>query len=531
MPRIIRPTTAVALLAALVLVLAACGGGSSSSSGSNGDNLTVALDLSDMPTLDLARVSADRMLALVPLFGQTLVNVDPADPTKLLPGLATHWEANKEATSATFDLREGVKFSSGNPLTAQDVKFTFDRVKNIQGAPSDKFQAITDVEVLGDHQVRVDLAAPDSSFVTSTGSLFFSILDSKELASHGATSGVDASKTDQAQPFLDANTAGTGPYELKEWKRNQQAVFEANPDYWGPKPKYKTITFLDIRDASTQSQLIRRGDVDVALDIDADTADSMKNESSVKVLSTPSYNLIYMAINNASPANPQLANPAVRQAIQKVVDYDGISSGLAHGAPRPAAVVPRGFQGVDGVAPVKTDVEGAKSLMKQAGVGGFAVDVSFANLVQYGIPLTTLWEKLKSDLAQIDITVNLRPTEYESWVSAYRDKKLALTSSFYGPDFFDSSNFFDPFGRNDGNIAKRMSMNMPSGQPLFDQYLRTVDSATRDGIAAKLVTAMRDDATFIPIVQPNKIIVYRDGLRGVAYSPNANVTILDISPS
>ncbi|MFD6517706.1 ABC transporter substrate-binding protein [Rhodococcus sp. NPDC060176] len=532
MSTIKRTAKMIALSAVPVVALAACGGGSSSSAGGGGaDDLSVAINLSDMSSLDLARVSADRMLAVVPLFGETLVDLDPADPTKLVPGLATHWETNADASSATFDIREGVTFSSGNPLTAQDVKFSLDRVKNIQGAPSDKLQAVTDIQVLDDHKVRVDLKGPDSSFVASTGTLFFAILDSKEVTAHGGTSGPDASSTDQAQAFLDANTAGTGPYVLKEWKRNQQAVFEANPNYWGLKPTYKTITLLDIRDSSTQSQLIRRGDVDIALDIDADTADSITGSAGIEVLNTPSFNLIYMALNNASGVNPQLANPIVRQAIQKVIDYKGISDGLAKGSPRPAAVVPLGFQGASAVDPIQTDVEGAKKLMSESGVGGFKVDVQLANIVQYGIPLTTLWEKLKSDLAQIDIDLTLQPTEYESWVSAYRDKKIAMTSSFFGPDFFDSSNFFDPFGRNDGNVAKRMSLNLPAGQPLFDQYLRTVNPAERDKVAAQLVTAMRDDATFIPIVQPNKVIVYRDSLRGVAYSPNKNVTLLDVTPA
>jgi peptide/nickel transport system substrate-binding protein len=534
-PRAIQ-SKLLGLLVVSALAVSACGGGgnavSNGASGGNADDLRVAINLADMASLDLARVSADEMLAVVPLFGQTLVDIDPKDPSTLAPELATSWKSNAGATSATFTLRKDVKFSTGNPMTAKDVKFSLDRVKNIQGAPSDKLQAVKDIVVVDDYTVRIDLKAPDSSFIASTGTLFFAILDSKDVMAHGGTSDINAAKTDKAQSYLDAHTDGTGPYTLKSWSRNQQAVFQANPNYWGDKPKYKTITFLDIRDGSTQSQLIQKGDVEIALDIDPDTAASLKSSSGVKVLSTPSFNMIYMALNNASKDNPQLADHRVRQAIQKVVDYDGISKGLAQGAPRPPAVVPLGFLGSSDTKPIQTDVAGAKALMAQAGVAnGFNVQVSFANVIQYGVQLTTLWEKLKSDLAQIKINLTLKPTEYDSWIAAYRAKTLAMTSSFYGPDFFDSSNFFDPFGHNSGNVAKRMTMNIPNGEALFSKYLATVDPAARKQLAIQLVTAMRDDATFIPIAEPNKIIVYRDSLNGVAYSPNKNVTLLQVTPS
>ena len=534
MSRTLPPRLAALVGLVLAVCLSGCAAGSDPApSNSASKDLRIAINLADMASLDLARVSADAMLAVVPLFGQTLVSVNPDDVTKLDPMLAESWEVSDDASSVTFTLRQDVTFSTGRPMTAEDVKFSFDRVKNIQGAPSDKLQSIESTTVIDDHTIRFDLVAPDSGFVASTATLFFAIMDSQEVIAQGGASDVAAVDTDDAQSFLDANTVGTGPYQLREWRRNEQAVFEPNPEYWGEEePAFDTITFADIREPATQAQLIQRGDVDVALDIDADTAAGLPTDNGVEVLTTPSFNLIYMALNNASADVPAFGDLRVRQAVQKVIDYDGISKGLAQGSPRPAAAVPLGFLGADDIEPVATDVEGAKQLMAEAGYeDGFDVEVSFANVVQYGVPLNALWEKLASDLAQIDIRLTLKPTEFDSWIEAYRAGELPMTSSFYGPDFFDTSMFLDPFGRNDGVVALRVAMDIPGNQALFDEYKASTDQELRRDLAEQMITAMRDDASIITIVQPKKIIAHRDDLSGVAYSPTSNVTVLDITRS
>ncbi|MDR6174213.1 peptide/nickel transport system substrate-binding protein [Nocardioides zeae] len=533
MSRTLQSRLAALVGLVLALCLSGCMVGSDSSPTASSKDLRIAVNLADMASLDLARVSADAMLAVVPLFGQTLVSVDPDDVTQLEPLLAESWEVSDDASSVTFTLRQDVTFSTGRPMTAEDVKFSFDRVKNIQGAPSDKLQSVSEITVVDDHTVRFDLVAPDSGFVASTATLFFAIMDSQEVIAQGGASDADAVSTDDAQSFLDANTVGTGPYQLRDWRRNEQAVFEPNPEYWGDEePAFETITFADIREPATQAQLVQRGDVDVALDIDADTAAGLQSSSGAEVLTTPSFNLIYMALNNGSADVPAFGDLRVRQAVQKVIDYDGISQAFTQDSPRPAAAVPLGFLGADDVEPVDTDVEGARALMAEAGYeDGFDVQVSFANVVQYGVPLNALWEKLASDLAQINIDLTLQPTEFDSWIEAYRAGDLPMTSSFYGPDFFDTSMFIDPLGRNDGVVAQRVDMDIPGNQALFDEYKASTDQTLREELATQMITAMRDDASIIAIVQPKKIIVHRDDLSGVAYSPTSNVTVLDISRS
>lgn len=522
---------AVACTAAIAL-----GGCASSNNNNNGggdaasekSDLVIGMALGDLATLDPARVLADAMQLVIPLYSDTLVDVDQDDPRKIVPAIATEWEVSDDLKTYTFTLRDDVTFPSGNKLTAEDVKFSLMRIKNVQGASAFKMGNVEKIDAVDETTVVFTLTGADSSFPSRMTAPYLAILDSKTLQENGGVADETAVDTDTAQEFLDTTTVGTGAYELSKWSRNADIVFTASDSYWGEEPTFQTITIRDIRDASTQRQLVEKGDIDIAMDIDPDTAASLEKAAGVKVVKEQSFNLNYIAIGNTA-ANPELQDQRVRQAIQAAIDYDGISAALADGAPRPAAVVPIGFLGADGVDPVQTDPERAKSLMKEAGVSDMSIDVTYANVTWYGVSQQALWEKMKADLAQIGITLNLVPAEYANWIAAYRAQELSLTSGLWAPEDFDSSSYFDPFGREEGIYGVRTKMTFPIGQELYTQYLSEKDADKREDIAVELITAMRDNATLIPIVQPNKIFVHSDQIDNVRYSPDAQLRISDIT--
>ena len=179
-----------------------------------------------------------------------------------------------------------------------------------------------------------------------------------------------------------------------------------------------------------------------------------------------------------------------------------------------------------------TDVAGAKQLMQDAGKGdGFSVDVTFANYAPYGVPLTTLWEKLADDLSKIGITLNLKPVEYDAWLEAFRGGGLQMTSSIWAPDFLDVTNYLDWFGSPDSPVAKRVGFTSTESGDLFKQVVATTDPAKREDLSAQAATIMRDDGSLIPLVQPNSIIVYGDKIGNVVYSPNHQIELIDITPT
>ncbi len=529
----LKRTISTALAACVVaLSLTACGSGSSDSdSGNAADELRLGIALGDLATFDPARVLADAMQLVIPMYAETLVDVDQDDPKTVLPNLATSWEASEDLKTYTFKLRDDVTFPSGNTMTAEDVKFSLERVKNVQGASAFKMGIVDSVNVVDDTTVEFVLTGPDSSFPSRMAAPYLSVFDSKVLQENGAVSDASAVTADDAQAFMDKTTVGTGPYELEEWRRNSEVVFKLRDDYWGEAPAFDTIVLEDIRDASTQAQLVERGDIDIAMDIEPDTAASLEGKDGIKVVTEPSFNINYLAMNHQSKDAPELADDKVRQAIQMAVDYDGISSALADGAPRPAAVVPIGFVGADKVEPIGYDPDAAKKLLDEAGVSGLELDVEFANVTWYGVSQQSLWEKLQSDFDKVGIKVNIRPVEYEKWIEGYRAGEFSITSGLWAPEDFDSSSYFDPFGREAGIYGERTSMDFPIGQKLYDEYLAEKDPAGRETIAEELITAMRDDATLIPLFQANKFLVHSDAVTGVRYSPNKQIRLAEIKPS
>lgn len=535
MPRLKRSYhVGLPLGVAIALLLSACGGAAASgaktsATGSGSNVLRIAVDLGDLSTLDPAKEIADASQAVLPLSGDMLVDVDPAAPTKVIPMLAEKWDVSADSKQYTFHLRKGVKFSTGAELSASDVKFSFDRLRNLEGPPAFLLDTVKQISVVDPLTVRFDLSSSDSALLAKLAAPYLVVLDSKALAAHGGVSDTTAKNSDKVGSYLDTATIGSGQYQLTEWKRNERLVFAANPNYWGDKPRFNQIILQDVREAATQSQLLQRGDADIVMNLDSDTAKSIEKSPGVKITSSPALNLIYIGINNKYPSLPQLADVRVRQAIQKGIDYEGIAAAFSPGAKRPAAVDPLGLQGADSVQPFATDVQGAKKLLAAAGVTKLSIDVTFANQVLYGIPLTTLWEKIKSDLSKIGVEINLKPVEYSAWISAFRAHELPMTTGLWAPDYIDTATYLDVFGRTDGLIIKRVSASLPSGDKLYQKYLTETNASQRTLVATEALTMMRDDSSVFPVIQPNKIIGFRDDLTGVRYSPNKSINVPEIA--
>ena len=176
---------------------------------------------------------------------------------------------SQDGTTYTFKLRPGVKFTSGNPLTANDVRFSLRRLKHLKDNPSFFMDPVKDIEVVNDTTVRIVLAAPDASFLAALAAVPCGVVDSKTVMAQGGTDAEDAKDKDKATEYLNNQSAGSGPYKLVSFTKNDEAVLERNATYWGPKPHFAKIIFKHVQNATTQREMVERGDADIAHDFES----------------------------------------------------------------------------------------------------------------------------------------------------------------------------------------------------------------------------------------------------------------------
>src|SRR5258707_4062498 len=195
------------------------------------------------------------------------------------------------------------------------------------------------------------------------------IIDSKRVTQNGGTADDAADTTDKAEEWLNQNSAGSGPFILKGWQKNNVISLERNPTYFLGAPKLAKVDVRDVPSPATQKLQVETGDVDVALSLTPDLIDTLKGNPNVKVTLGQSLDNLYMGLTTDPAINPNLAKKEVRQAIRAAIDYDGVLALTNNQAIRGPAVYSIGLLGLtqadaDSLNP-KYDVEKANQLLEQ----------------------------------------------------------------------------------------------------------------------------------------------------------------------
>lgn len=436
---------------------------------------------------------------------------DSTKPGEFVPLIATELPSvSEDGLEVTIPLRQGVKFHSGNDMTAEDLVFSWNRLKNI------KFQAsflATDywdaVEAVDSHTIKITLKSPNVALVPILASTPLAVSDSKLLKEHGGTDAEDADQVDTAKEWINAgNSVGTGPMRLTAWDITGEVVLEKHPDYWGEPVKLDRIIWRNIADANSQLQAVQAGEADIAYSLDPDAAASVESDENLQLITGPSLAIEYLAMHTQEDPGGPIANPLVRQAIGHAIDYAGIIDGITQGAAiQPATIAPEPLLGTIEIQDKKfvTDVTKAQQLFDESGVGPTELTLTFAadGLGEGGIDLQTLCAKLQSDLQQIDgLTVSLNPMDAATRLEDYRAGKLQFTISGWTPDYVDIHTYAEPFGRTDTAAAKRVGYSNPEVDAWLDAGIAESDEAARSQIYQDILTTIIADAPFLVLYQP-----------------------------
>jgi peptide/nickel transport system substrate-binding protein len=362
------------------------------------------------------------------------------------------------------------------------------------------------------------------------------VINSDVAIEQGANADPDADATDTAEPWFLENSAGSGPFTLATYRPNDELRLARNDSYWGDPPAFSEVVIRQTKDAVSQAQLLESGGADIAMQIDPDTAKSISSDE-VTVKMVPSFNFVYVALSPGALGNQVPLTKEVRQAFGYALDYEGIIDFTLGGeGDLQASPIPNGFPGTDGLPLPAQDVEKAKALLAEAGVGdGFTLDAIYPNVNVYGVDFSTMMQKVQQDLAKVGIETTLQPVTFSVWRDHISGDGIPLTAVYYAPDYFGSGQYAQYFAMTgDTSWSKRAgtgrdpSVINPNEADLLAKALAS-GGEEQVKLYHELAQQMIDDRIIFPLASPKLVLAHRSDIEGVRYSACCNLPLAEIS--
>jgi peptide/nickel transport system substrate-binding protein len=496
-------------------------GGDGGGGGGEGRDLIIARDM-DLTTLDPQRAYCDTCQIFLTAVYETLIGVDPTDLSVLVPRLATEWEANADNTEFTFTLDPDATFADGSPVTAEDVKFSWERLAGLEGSASYLMAGVSSVEAPDVGTVVVTFEAPNSAFLNIVSAPYMGISSKAQAEANGAT----ADTSDAAEQWYLENSTGSGPFVLESYTEGDQLVLARNDSYWGTPTPFPSVTLKQVKDATAQLQQLQQGDVDIAMQISSDAVGQLEGVEGVTTELVDSYNFVYIALSEGAVGGEELT-PEVREAIKKALDYEGILDTTVGGNGKlQASPIPNGFEGSADLPLPEQDVAAAQALLDEAGVTELTLQAAYPSVNVYGVDFDTMMAKVQQDLSAVGIELELEPLEFAQWVERITGDGIPVTAVYFAPDHIDSSQYVQYFGMIEGSSWQGRS-GLPVNETqteLFAQALASTGDAKTE-LYTQIGQSMIDDLVIMPLVNPGLVLAHASDITGVRYSACCNLEL------
>lgn len=496
------------------------------------DTLVIARTLA-VNSLDPSRAFCDTCQFYLTAVYETLVTLAPDNQT-LVPNLAESWEVNDDFTEFTFNLKDAT-FADGSPVEASDVAWTFNRLKNVKASPSFLMEGLVSAEAVDARTIKFTVEAPNSEFLNKVSAPYTGIINAEMAEANGASAAEDAAETDTAEAWFLSNSAGSGPFTLENYSPDAELRLAVNDAYWGEAPAFSRVVVTEIKDAVSQAQALETGQVDIAMQIDPDTAVSIRSEE-VETEVIPSYNFTYIGFIPGADGVADVLTPDVREALALAIDYEGMIDFTVGGnGVKQAAPIPNGFPGTAGLTARSQDVDKAKQMLEDAGQTDLQLVAGYPNDNAYGVDFNIMMQKVQQDFANVGVDLELKPLTWAVWRDEMAAGAWPVTAVYYAPDYYGSGQYVAYFGMIDGYPwTARAGVNNPElvvNPDAAPAYAEALASSGDELEAAyeKLGQQMIDDAIIIPLVSPNLVLAYRDDIEGVRYSACCNLPLAEIS--
>jgi peptide/nickel transport system substrate-binding protein len=408
--------------------------------------------------------------------------VRPLPGHKMAASLAESWAESADGLTYEFKLRRGAKFHNGEPVTADDVKFSYERYR---GAGHKEFQVrVRQVDVVDPLTLRFQLKEPWPDFMTFYGTTATAagIVVPKKYVNQVGDEGF------RKHPI------GAGPYKFVSHTPGVEVVLEAYPGYWRHVPHVKRLVMKSVPEGTTRAAMLRTGEADIAVALDGPDAENVKRDPRLQIVASKHASITWLEFADQWDPKSPWHDKRLRQAANLALNRKAINEAACLGFCPPAGVIiPRVMDYALQVEPPPYDPQKAKQLLAEA---GYPNGLDAGDLVPIP-PFFTTAEAVVNDLNAVGIRTKMRPMERAAFYAAWREKKLRGL-------------FITGVG-NSGNAASRVQEFISSkgsyaygGYPdiddLFQQQARERDPRKREALLFRIQQLTIDRVMFAPIM-------------------------------
>ena len=437
------------------------------------------------------------------------------------PWVAESWTISDDGLTYTFKIRKGIKFHDGTELTAEDVKFSMERMLAIKKGFSWLWNGVLEpegIEVIDDYTIAFHLNQPYAPFLATLIQLF---IVNKDLVMANLQPGDFGEMGDYGQAFLEENEAGSGPYMKESWERGSKFVFRRFPDYWkGWEPgQIDKVNYLIVTEEATKKTLLQSGEADMVDQwMTVESYEELAKNPDIVVQVDPSVQLFHLPMNTKKPPTD---NIHLRKAIVYAFDYETAVKEIIPGSVQAAGPVPvRAWGHAEDVLVYQRDMEKAKKHFELSGYKPGEVELD------YWFPASVPMERkigllLASNLQELGIKLNINPVQWANITEA----ATSVETTPHLTGIFDTLKYPHPDSHTYGmyhpscwGSYRCLSWyDNPEVTALLEKARATVDPEEQIELYKEAQRRIVEDAPSIYIANPAHRIAYRKHVKGYTY--------------
>lgn len=506
MPSTVRSRVLATMALLATLVLASCGSGAEQDGGdpaATDDTLNLAF-FADMTTADPDVFYDIEGLAVMQSVYEGLLQYAPGS-TELEGDLAESWDVSEDGLTYTFTLRDGLTFADGTPLDSAALQASFERRVAVEQGPSYMLLGVESYETPDPRTLVINLSEPDVAFLHYLASAWSPKAVNPAILEQHAE--------DDAQAYLEENSAGSGPYVLSEFGRGTGYTLTRNENYWGDAPHFATVDIAVTPDVSTQILGVERGDLDMILHgFPLANLGTVQGNADLAVEEFPSLGTTSLYLNEHKPA---LADVAIREALMRAIDIPTLVQEVyGETAEVPDSAYPTGLLD-PALAPVDYAPEQDTQALEDSSISLDIVYTPDSSGVQ-----RRLADLMRQRLAAVGVEATPRQVQLGE-VFGYREDVENAADIYVSTPAPDGAHP-DTWGRivwyTEGPL-NFFNYSNPEVDAALDRGLHETDAdaaAEAYGEAGRLAT---EDWAVVPIAYVNDVVVARSDLAGVEHVP------------